>query len=37
MSQNGEPKDGNFTLPETNTAPKNGGLEDYFPFGMVYF
>ena len=25
------------TLPETNIAPKNGWLEDEFPFGMAYF
>ena len=25
------------TLPETNTAPQNGWLEYYFPFGIVYF
>ena len=25
------------TLPETNIAPENGWLEDYFPFGMAYF
>ena len=24
-----------FTLPETNIAPENGWLEDYFPFGMT--
>ena len=23
--------------PETNIAPENGWLEDYFPFGMAYF
>ena len=22
-----------YTLPETNLAPENGWLEDYFPFG----
>ena len=26
-----------YTLPETNIAPENGWLEDYFPFGMAYF
>ncbi len=26
-----------FTLPETNVAPKNGWLEDYFPIGEAYF
>ena len=26
-----------FTLPETNIAPENGWLEDYFPFGKAYF
>ena len=26
-----------YTLPETNIAPENGWLEDYFPFGMTYF
>ena len=25
------------TLPETNIAPENGWLEDYFPLGMAYF
>ena len=25
------------TLPETNIAPKNGWLEDYFPIGEAYF
>ena len=25
------------TLPETNMAPENGWLEDYFPVGMTYF
>ena len=25
------------TLPETNIAPENGWLEDYFPFGKAYF
>ena len=25
------------TLPETNIAPENGWLEDYFPFGEAYF
>jgi len=25
------------TLPETNTAPQNGWLEYYVPFGIVYF
>ena len=25
------------TLPETNIAPENGWLEDWFPFGMAYF
>ena len=25
------------TLPETNIAPENGGLEDYFPFGKAHF
>ena len=25
------------TLPETNIAPENGWLEDYFPFGKRYF
>ncbi len=24
------------TLPETNIAPENGWLEDYFPFGMAF-
>ena len=24
------------TLPETNIAPENGWLEDYFPFGKAY-
>ena len=28
---------GKNTLPETNMAPENGWLEDYFPFGMAYF
>ena len=23
------------TLPETNIAPENGWLEDWFPFGMA--
>ena len=23
--------------PETNIAPENGWLEDYFPFGKAYF
>ena len=27
----------NYTLPETNIAPENGWLEDYFPFGKAYF
>ena len=27
----------NTTLPETNIAPENGWLEDYFPFGKAYF
>ncbi len=26
-----------FTLPETNIAPKKQWLEDEFPFGMAYF
>ena len=26
-----------FSLPETNIAPENGWLEDYFPFGMAHF
>ncbi len=26
-----------FTIPETNIAPENGWLEDYFPFGKAYF
>jgi len=26
-----------ITLPETNIAPENGWLEDYFPFGKAYF
>ena len=26
-----------YTLPETNIAPENWWLEDYFPFGMAYF
>ena len=26
-----------YTLPETNLAPENGWLEDYFPFGEAYF
>ena len=26
-----------FTLPKTNIANKNGGLEHYFPFVKVYF
>ena len=26
-----------FTLPETNIAPENGWLEDYFPFGKPSF
>ena len=25
------------TLPETNVAPENGWLEDYFPVGEAYF
>ena len=25
------------TLPETNIAPENGWLEDYFPFWKAYF
>ena len=25
-----------YTLPETNIAPKNGWLEDEFPFGKPY-
>ena len=25
------------TLPETNIAPENGWLEDYFPIGEAYF
>ena len=25
------------TLPETNVAPENGWLEDYFPIGEAYF
>ena len=25
------------TLPETNVAPENGLLQDYFPFGKAYF
>ena len=28
---------GPATLPETNIAPENGWLEDYFPFGMACF
>ena len=24
-----------YTIPETNIAPENGTLEDYFPFGMA--
>ena len=28
---------GRITLPETNIAPENGWLEDYFPFGKAYF
>ena len=26
-----------YTIPEANIAPKNGWLEDAFPFGMAYF
>ena len=26
-----------YTHPETNIAPENGWLEDYFPFGKAYF
>ena len=26
-----------YTLPETNIAPKNGWLEYYFPIGKAYF
>jgi len=26
-----------FTLPETNIAPENGWLENYFPLGKAYF
>ena len=26
-----------ITLPETNIAPENGWLEDYFPFEKAYF
>ena len=26
-----------FTLPETNIAPENWWLEDYFPFGKANF
>ena len=25
------------TLPETNVAPENGWLENYFPIGEAYF
>ena len=27
----------NFSLPETNIAPKHGWLEYYFPIGEAYF
>ena len=26
-----------YTLPETNIAPENGWLDNYFPIGMAYF
>ena len=30
--------DSNYsTLPETNIAPENWWLEDYFPFGKAFF
>ena len=26
-----------ITLPETNIAPENGWLEEYFPFGKAFW
>ena len=32
-----DPPDFVVTLPKFNIAPEKWWLEDYFPFGMVYF
>ena len=36
-SQNQKNSNCRCNLPETNIAPENGWLQDYFPFGKAYF